>query len=55
MDALCNVLIDFDGDWAEFVKQMMAKASQDYGDAGVVDHLANSENRNTAPRPISMC
>jgi len=38
-----------------FMKKMMAKASQYYGGADVVDRLANSENCNTALRPISMC
>ena len=48
LDALCNILVDLDGDWAKFVKEMIAKASEDYADAGLVDRLANSENRLSA-------
>ncbi|MGK3753345.1 MAG: hypothetical protein ACI8RD_005652 [Bacillariaceae sp.] len=48
LEALCNVAIAFDGDWARFVEEMMAEASQNYGDADLVTKKVNSDNRNNA-------
>lgn len=46
--SLCNVLVDFEGNWANFVDAMMRQVSEDYGDSGFVDRAATPENRVTA-------
>ncbi|OEU23326.1 hypothetical protein FRACYDRAFT_233497 [Fragilariopsis cylindrus CCMP1102] len=45
---LCNVVVAYDGDWAQFVKEMMAEAGQAYGDTDLVTKKVNSDNRNNA-------
>ena len=45
LEALCNSLASYDGDWAEIVKGMINEASLNYGDANLADRLVSTSNR----------
>jgi hypothetical protein len=45
---LCNVLVQYKGDWATFVGDMLDAASTGYGDDDFVDQLAGVDNRHPA-------
>jgi hypothetical protein len=44
----CNLIIDYQGDWAAFIYGMYEAAATDYGDAGLADRPVNGDNRVTA-------
>jgi hypothetical protein len=44
----CNILLDYEGDWAAFMSAMYKATSTDYGDADLVDRPVNAQNRVTA-------
>ena len=42
---LCNTLLYFDGDWAQFTNDMLDYAARSYGDLDFTNKVAGSENR----------
>ena len=44
----CTVFTNYDGDWAQFVHDMLEDASKAYGDEGLVTRLASYDNRVSA-------
>lgn len=42
---LCRTLVYFDGDWAAFVKKMLAYAAESYGDSNFANLAAGPDNR----------
>ena len=41
----CNLIVDYQGDWAAFIHGMYEAAATDYGDAGLADRPVNGDNR----------
>jgi len=44
-ESLCNLLIEFNGDWAEFVASMLEAASKDFGDPEFTSRKCGEDNR----------
>jgi hypothetical protein len=44
----CNVFVYYNGDWAQFVNDMMEDASTAYGDSYLISRLASADNRVSA-------